>query len=88
MLKVLLKTIYLIIYDNDIIIYIKDFVKMKATVVVSTYRNFNYIYKTIESVLMQNFDNLQLIITDDGSENFPKEEIIKCIEENNDKEIN
>lgn len=49
--------------------------KPLVTVVTLTYKKFEYIYETIDSVLNQDYPNIEYIISDDGSENFPKDEI-------------
>lgn len=56
-----------------------------VSVVTLTYKNFDYIYKTIDSVISQNYNNIEYIIADDGSENFPYEDINNYI--NNKKKI-
>lgn len=45
------------------------------SVVVLTYENADKIYRTLDSVLMQDYPNLELIISDDASETFPKGQI-------------
>ncbi len=50
-----------------------------VSIITSTYKKFDYIYQTIESVLMQDYSNIEYIITDDGSDNFPQSEIEKFI---------
>lgn len=44
------------------------------------YRNWEYLTQTIDSVLMQDYCCIQLIVSDDGSGNFPVEEFRKYIE--------
>lgn len=46
-----------------------------VTVYILTYKNFDYIYSAIKSVFNQTYSNIELIISDDGSFNFPKREI-------------
>ena len=48
--------------------------------IIPTYNKFDYIYRTIQSVLIQSYPYIELIITDDGSLKFPKEEIERYIE--------
>ena len=52
-----------------------------VSIVTLTYKKFDYIYDTIGSVLVQNYPNIEYIIADDGSDNFPKEEIEKFVSE-------
>lgn len=56
--------------------------KPMITVVTLTYKEFKYIYKTIDSVLEQNYEKIEYIISDDGSNNFPKQEIKEYIQNN------
>ncbi len=51
------------------------------TVVTATYKKFGQVYETIKSVLSQDYPNIQYVICDDGSDNFPKAEITAYIEE-------
>ena len=45
------------------------------TVVTISYNNTDSIYKTIESVCAQSYDNIEYIISDDASDVFPSDEI-------------
>ena len=54
-----------------------------VTIVTLTYNKFDSIYKTISSVFKQDYANIELIISDDGSSSFPEQEIQKYIESNN-----
>ena len=42
------------------------------SVVVITYREFSYIYETIDSILQQDYPNIEIVITDDASLDFPE----------------
>lgn len=53
---------------------------MLVTVVTASYKKLDYIYMTIDSVLQQDYARIEYIITDDGSENFHKEEIEQYIQ--------
>ena len=46
-----------------------------VTVITSTYRRFDSVYRTIDSMLRQDYGNLEYILTDDGSDGFPEQEI-------------
>lgn len=42
-----------------------------VSIVTATYMHFDKLYRTIDSVYMQDYPNIEYIITDDGSSNFP-----------------
>lgn len=52
----------------------------KVTVVTLTYKKFGRIYDTLGSVLKQDYPLIELIISDDGSDNFPYGEISAYLE--------
>lgn len=52
------------------------------SVVILCYRHFEYIHTAIDSVLNQKYSNIQLIISDDCSDNFPAEELRDYIDLN------
>ena len=54
----------------------------RFSVVTLTYRSFNHLKETILSVCAQDYDEIEYIICDDGSENFPQEQIREWIENN------
>ena len=58
-----------------------------VTVIILCYQNYNYLQRCIESVLTQNYENIEIIISDDGSDFFDEEEIKKYIEENKKENI-
>lgn len=43
-----------------------------VSIIIVTYKNFEYIEKVLDSIFMQDYPNIQLIITDDGSPNWEK----------------
>lgn len=43
--------------------------------VIATYNKFEYLFEAIKSVLNQNYPKIELIVADDGSDNFPFEEV-------------
>ena len=47
-----------------------------VTVVTMTFKKFDGIFDTIESVIEQDYPNIEYIIADDGSQNFPHENIV------------
>lgn len=56
-----------------------------VSIITTTYRKFDNLFKTIESVFKQEYPNIEYIITDDGSENFPEDQILNFINRNNTK---
>lgn len=55
----------------------------KVSVVTLCYKNYDYLYDTIDSVLSQNYPNIEYIISDDGCDSFPLEDIEKYIKFHN-----
>lgn len=53
-----------------------------VTIVTLTYKKFDSIFETILSVLNQKYENIEYIIADDGSPNFPYEKIANFVEKN------
>jgi glycosyltransferase involved in cell wall biosynthesis len=51
-------------------------------VITLTYKNFGHLKETVLSVLNQDYDNIEYIICDDCSPEFPEEKIRECIEKN------
>lgn len=56
--------------------------KPLVTCYMLTYNRFEYIYKALDSILMQEYPNIELAIFDDCSEQFPEEELLEYIEKN------
>ena len=52
-----------------------------VTVVTLCYKKFDYIFRAIDSVLKQSYPNIKYIIADDGSPDFPLEQIKNYIRE-------
>ena len=59
----------------------KKITEQKFTIVLSNYNNEEYIEEALISVFHQTYSNIELIITDDASENFNKKRIEKIINE-------
>lgn len=56
--------------------------KELVTIYVLTYKKFHHLYSNIDSILRQSYGNIELIISDDGSDNFPEEDVREYIEMN------
>lgn len=50
-----------------------------VTCVTTTYKNFQYIYETLDSIFMQDYPNIEIVLSDDGSPSFPGREIEEYI---------
>jgi glycosyltransferase involved in cell wall biosynthesis len=55
---------------------------MIVSCIIPTYQQINYLYETLDSVFAQNYESIELIITDDATDNFPKDEVEKYINNN------
>lgn len=53
-----------------------------VSVIILSYNNFSYIYEALKSLLEQDYSNIELIISDDGSKDFSKSEIEDFLLEN------
>lgn len=51
------------------------------SVIVTTYRNGDYLFETIDSVLRQDYPNIELLIAEDGAPDFAPDEIERYIAE-------
>ncbi len=66
--------------DNNIVSRNKR--NKKISIILSNYCSEEYLNEAIESVFKQDYTNIELIITDDGSPNFKKSTVEKYIKEN------
>lgn len=55
---------------------------MKVSCVIPTYKKFEYLKEAIDSVIIQTFPEIELIVTDDASDNINEDEIRCYVEEN------
>jgi len=60
-----------------------------VSIIIPTYNNFNSVFITLDSIFIQNYENIEIIISDDGSiEYFEyKEKLINYIENNKKENI-
>ena len=56
--------------------------KPLISVITLTYKNYDRLYDTIQSVIDQDYPNIEYIISDDGSGDFPEDEVRYYIKEN------
>jgi glycosyltransferase involved in cell wall biosynthesis len=57
--------------------------KNMISVIVVTYKQQNYLFQTLDSILSQNYNNIELIIADDGTPDLDVDKIKKYIHDNN-----
>ena len=58
-----------------------------VTIYVLTYRRFHHLYSNIDSIFKQSYGNIELIVSDDGSDDFPLKEVREYIEINRKENI-
>ncbi len=58
-----------------------------VTCTMLTYKKFKHLYEALDSVFMQDYPNIELIIGDDGSPLFPLKEIDQYIESNKSENV-
>ena len=51
-----------------------------VTIITMTYKSFSGLKNTVNSVLSQNYRNIEYIISDDGSDSFPKDDIQRMVD--------
>ena len=54
-----------------------------VSVVTLTYKNFSKVFETIQSVTKQDYPNIEYIVADDGSPDFPEKEIQQLLDQSN-----
>lgn len=52
------------------------------SIILLSYKNYRYIYEAIDSILSQDYSNIEIIITNDGSDDFLEKEVEKYIIKN------
>lgn len=65
----------------------KNMIIPLVTCIIPCYKKFDYLYQAIDSVLMQNYGRIELLVTDDGSSDFPKQDIAEYINKNKKENI-
>lgn len=58
-----------------------------VSIIVLTYKKFDKLERCLKSILSQKYSNIELIISDDGSENFEYEKVEKILNEKNENII-
>lgn len=54
----------------------------RVTCIMTVYKDYTHLYRAIDSVLYQKYDDFELIVCDDCSGDFPQEEILRYIQDN------
>ncbi len=58
-----------------------------VSVIVLVYQNYDVLFRSIISVLDQNYSRIELIVTDDGSDFFSKQSVVNYIEQNKNENL-
>lgn len=58
-----------------------------VSIITTTYNKFHFLYETLDSIFAQDYPNIEIIIGDDGSKDFPMKEINDYIRENRGENI-
>ena len=48
----------------------------KISIIILSYQKYDGLYRTLDTILSQNYRNIEILISDDGSEQFPESEIM------------
>lgn len=59
----------------------------RASILVFSYKNLQYYKECLDSVLMQNYSNIEIIVSDDGTPDFNEKEISEYINHNKNENI-
>lgn len=59
----------------------------RISVIIPTYKRFDFLKQSLRSALLQNFSSFEIVIADDGSPDFPNDKIEQFIIENNPFDI-
>ena len=57
------------------------------TIVLTHYNQMEYIEEALDSVFIQNYPNIELLITDDASKNFDENKVTEYIKKHNPKSV-
>ena len=61
--------------------------KPLISIIVPAYKNYHYIYETLDSILAQDYSNIEIIITDDASNDFDKKAVEEYLKNKSNKNI-
>lgn len=59
----------------------------RISIIILVYNNFRFYKDCLISIFQQTYENIEIIISDDGSENFNKKELLEFIKDNKGKNI-
>lgn len=61
--------------------------KELVSIIILSYKNYQYLYETLDSVLIQDYPNIEIVISNDGSSDFLPKEVKKYLDKNKKKNI-
>ena len=64
-----------------------DYPEKTISVVLITYKEFSYVFETLDSIFMQDYPAIEIVLADDGSPAFPEEELREYIESHKKENI-
>ena len=64
-----------------------DYPEKTISVVLITYKEFSYVFETLDSIFLQDYPAIEIVLADDGSPEFPEEKLRSYIEEHKKENI-
>jgi len=61
--------------------------KPLVSIIILSYKNYHYIYETLASVLSQDYDTIEIVVSNDGSDDFDKTAVNKYLQKNKKSNI-
>lgn len=58
-----------------------------VSIIVLSYKNYRYLYEALDSVLIQDYPNIEIIVSNDGSDDFKEKEVEKYFSKKKKKNI-
>ncbi len=57
------------------------------SIIILSYKNYQYLYEALNSTIAQDYQNIELVITNDGSDDFNEQEVKKYLDKNKGSNI-